>query len=246
MYVGIGASEYRDVTATGGIGVSYLGTGSGMAVGRVAYELGLEGPAMPVELACASSLVAVHQAAAGLRQGEVDLALAGGVNTVLSPAITREMAEVGMLSLSGQCRAFDAAADGYVRGEGCGILALKRLSDAEADGDHVWGVIRGSAVNQNGASAGRPRPMARPAAGDRGCPVAGWRRPAGRGLSRSPRNRVRSGRPHRGAGSGGGVRRGRAPDRPLLIGSVKPNIGHLESATGIAALIKTVLAMRQA
>ena len=110
VYVGIGASEYRDVTATGGIGVSYLGTGSGMAVGRVAYELGLEGPAMPVELACASSLVAVHQAAAGLRQGEVDLALAGGVNAVLSPAITREMAEVGMLSKSGQCRAFDAAA----------------------------------------------------------------------------------------------------------------------------------------
>ena len=86
--------------------MSYFGTGSSMAVGRVAYELGLEGPAIPVELACASSLVAVHQAAAGLRQGEVDLALAGGVNAALSPAMTREFAEVGMLTKAGQCRGF--------------------------------------------------------------------------------------------------------------------------------------------
>ena len=90
----------------------------------------------------------------GLREGEVDMALVGGAHVVLSPDLTREMAELGMLSASGRCRAFDAAADGFVRGEGCGMVVLKRLSEAEADGDRIWGVIRGSAVNQNGASAG--------------------------------------------------------------------------------------------
>ena len=246
VYAGIGASEYRDVTATSGAGVSYLGTGASMAVGRVAYELGLEGPAIPVELACASSLVAVHQAAAGLREGEVDLALAGGVNAALSPAMTREFAQVGMLSASGQCRAFDAAADGYVRGEGCGILVLKRLSDAEADGDHIWGVIRGSAVNQNGASAGPAMPNG-PA----------QQRVIEDALSRAgvaPQD-VEYLEAH-GIGSALGdpievqaaatvYGRGRPSDQPLLMGSVKTNIGHLEAASGIAALIKTIMAMQK-
>ena len=138
---------------TGG-GVSYLGTAASMTVGRVSFALGLEGPTIPVELNCASSLVAVHYAVAALRQGEVDLALAAGAHAVLSPELTREMAELGLLSASGRCRAFDAAADGFVRGEGCGVVLLKRLSEAEADGDRIWGVIRGSAVNQNGAAAG--------------------------------------------------------------------------------------------
>ena len=245
IYAGMGASEYRDVKAASGGGVSYLGTGASMAVGRAACELGLEGPAIPVELACASSLVALHQAAAGLREGEVDLALAGGVNAALSPAMTREFAEVGMLSASGQCRAFDAAADGYARGEGCGILVLKRLSDAEADGDHIWGVIRGSAVNQNGASAGPAAPNG-PA----------QQRVIEDALSRAgvaPQD-VDYLEAH-GIGSALGdpievqaaavYGRGRLPDQPLLIGSVKTNIGHLEAASGTAALIKTILAMRQ-
>ena len=154
VYVGVSASEYRDLMTAGNDVVSYLGTAGSMTVGRVSFQFGLAGPTMPVELNCASALVAAHQAVAGLQTGEVDLALVGGVHAILSPAITLEMAELGLLSPTGQCSAFAAAADGFVRGEGCGLVVLKRLEDAEAAGDRIWGVIRGSAVNQNGASAG--------------------------------------------------------------------------------------------
>ena len=154
VYTGISSSEYRDLMMSRGEGVNYLGTARSLAVSRISFLLGLEGPSVPVELNCASALFAVHQAVASLRLGEVDMALAGGVNTVLSPDITSEMAYLGMLSNEGRCSAFDASADGFVRGEGCGVVVLKRLSAAQADGDRVWGVIRGSAVNQNGATAG--------------------------------------------------------------------------------------------
>ena len=123
-------------------------------VGRVAFTLGFEGPAIPLDTTCSSSLVAVHQAVVGLQRGETDLALAGGVNAILLPAVTRAFEEVGMVSTEGQCKTFDESADGHVRGEGCGIVVLKRLTDAQADGDRIWAVIRGSAVNQNGMSAG--------------------------------------------------------------------------------------------
>ncbi|MCE2449788.1 MAG: acyltransferase domain-containing protein [Candidatus Latescibacteria bacterium] len=246
LYAGISASEYRDLMTGGDYGVSYLGTAGSMTVGRVSFALGLEGPTMPVELNCASSLIAVHYAVAALRQGEVDMALVGGVHTVLSPHITREMAELGMLSASGRCRAFDAAADGFVRGEGCGVVVLKRLSKAEDDGDRIWGVIRGSAVNQNGASAGPTVPNG-PA----------QERVIEEALARASvvPAEVDYLEAH-GAGSGFGdpievqaaaavYGKGREADRPLLIGSVKTNIGHLEPAAGVASLIKTVLAMKR-
>jgi len=244
VYAGVGGSEYRDLIATSGRFNSYLGTTGSVTVGRVAFALGLEGPAMPVDMACASSLAAVHQAVAGLQQGEVDLALAGGVNAVLSPQVTRFMADLGMLSSDGECKTFDASADGYVRGEGCGIVVLKRLSDAEADGDRIWGVIRGSAVNQNGASMGLTVPKG--PAQERVIEDAIVRA----GIEPSEVDYLEA----HGVGSNLGdpieVRaaaavygRGREADRPLLIGSVKTNIGHLESAAGIASLIKAVLAM---
>ena len=246
IYAGIAASEYRDLMTAGDYGVSYLGTAASMAIGRVAFHLGLEGPTMPVELNCASSLVAVHQAIAGLRQGEVDMALVGGVSAILSVGITREMAELGMLSREGQCNTFDASADGFVRGEGCGIVILKRLSEAEADGDRIWGVIRGSAVNQNGASAGPTVPNG-PA----------QERVIEEALSRAGvvPSEVDYLEAH-GAGSelGDSIEvqaaaavygKGREADRPLLIGSVKTNIGHLEPAAGVAALIKAVLALKR-
>ena len=246
IYAGIGTSEYRDLMTAGAYGVSYLGTAASMAVGRVAFHLGVEGPTMPVELNCASSLVAVHHAVAGLRQGEVDMALVGGVAAVLSPGITREMADLGMLSRGGQCRAFDAAADGFVRGEGCGMVVLKRLEDAVADGDCIWGVVRGSAVNQNGASAGPTVPNGR-----------AQERVIQEALSRAgvPPSEVDYLETH-GAGSELGdtievqaaaavYGKGRKAEQPLLIGSVKTNIGHLEPAAGVAGLIKTVLAMRR-
>ena len=153
VYVGLGVSEYRDLVVAGGLDDSYIGNAPSVAIGRIAFALGLMGPAVPLDMTCASSLAAVHQAAAALRRGEVDLALTGGVHAVLSPPISKFMADFGMLAPSGRCRTFDANADGYVRGEGCGMVVMKRLSDAEADGDRIWGVVQGSAVNQNGASA---------------------------------------------------------------------------------------------
>ena len=246
VYAGIATSEYRDLMMmAGGEGLNYLGTASSTAVGGVAFKLGLMGPAIPVTLNCAASLVTVQQAVAGLRQGEVDLALVGGVNAVFSSGLTMEMAALGMLSRAGRCKTFDAAADGFVRSEGCGMVVLKRLEDAEADGDRIWAVVRGAAVNQNGASAGPTVPNG--PAQERVIEAA---------LSQAgvPPSEVEYLEAH-GAGSALGdpievqaaaavYGQGRAKDRPLLIGSVKTNVGHLESAAGIAGLIKVVLAMR--
>ena len=246
LYAGIATSEYRDLMTGGDYGISYLGTAASMTVGRISFALGLEGPTIPVELNCASSLVAVHQAVMGLREGEVDMALVGGAHAVLSPDLTREMAELGMLSASGRCRAFDAAADGFARGEGCGMVVLKRLSEAEADGDRIWGVIRGSAVNQNGASAGPTVPNG--PAQERVIEEALARG----GVVAAEVDYLEA----HGSGSGFGdpievqaaaavYGKEREADRPLLIGSVKTNIGHLEPAAGVASLIKTVLAMKR-
>ena len=246
VYVGVSASEYRDLMTAGNDVVSYLGTAGSMTVGRVSFQFGLAGPTMPVELNCASALVAAHQAVAGLHAGEVDLALVGGVHAILSPAITLEMAELGLLSPTGRCSAFAATADGFVRGEGCGLVVLKRLEDAEADGDRIWGVIRGSAVNQNGASAGPTIPNG--PAQERVIEEALARA----GLAPREVDYLEA----HGAGSELGdtievqaaaavYGRDRAPEFPLLIGSVKENIGHLEPAGGVAGLIKAVLAINR-
>ena len=244
VYAGINTSEYRDLMREGDYGTSYLGTAASMAVGHLAFSFGLSGPTLPVQLNCASSLVAVHQAVIGLRLGETDLALVGGTSAALSAGITKEMTELRLLSPQGRCKSFDASADGFVRGEGCGMVVLKRLSEAEADGDRIWAVIRGSAVNQNGASAGATMPNG-PA----------QERVIEQALSQAALNpsEVDYLEAH-GAGSAFGdpievqaaaavYGRARDADRPLLMGSVKTNIGHLEAAAGIAGLIKTVLAM---
>ena len=246
VITGIAPSEYRDLMRAGSADVNYLGTAGSMAVGRVAFQLGLEGPTMPVVLNCASSLVAVHQAVAALRQGEVDLALVGGVNAVLSAGLTREMAELRMLSPDGRCKTFDAAADGFVRSEGCGMVVLKRLDDAEADGDRIWGVVRGTAVNQNGASAGPtvPNGPAQERVIEAALTCAGvapsdvdYLEAHGAGSELGDTIEVQAAAAVYG--------RGRAAEQPLLIGSVKTNLGHLESAAGMAGLIKTVLAMQR-
>ncbi len=244
IYVGLASSEYRDLMKSGDRGVSYLGTATSMTVGRVAYHLGLEGPAVPVELNCASSLIAAHQAVMALRYGEVDQALVGGVNTLLSPAVTREMAELGMLSRQGQCKAFDASADGFVRSEGCGMLVLKRLREAEEDGDRIWGVIRGSAVNQNGASAGptTPNGLAQQRVIETALSRAGMEPSAVDYLEAHGAGSA-LGDPIEVQAAASVYGKGRESDRPLLIGSVKANIGHLEAAAGVAGLIKAVLAM---
>ncbi len=246
VYAGIATSEYRDLmTMAGGDGLNYLGTASGMAVGGVAYRLGLTGPAIPVMLNCAASLVTVQQAVAGLRDGAVDLALVGGVNAVLSPGLTREMAALGMLSQQGRCKTFDAAADGFVRSEGCGMVVLKRLAEAEADGDRIWAVIRGAAVNQNGAAAGPtvPNGPAQERVIEEALAQAGVQ-PSDVDYLEAHGGASELGDPIEVQAAAAVYGRARHGERPLLIGSVKTNIGHLESAAGVASLIKVVLAMR--
>ena len=245
VFAGLGGSEYRDLIAASGKDDSYLGTAASVAIGRVAFALGLMGPAVPLDMTCASSLVAVHQAAASLRQGEVDLALAGGVHIVLSPGVMRFMKEYGMLSRTGRCRTFDASADGFVRGEGCGMVVLKRLKDAEADGDRIWGVVRGSAVNQNGAAAALTVPngtaqeqlFAETLSQTGMAPSdVDYLEVHGTGSELGDPIEVRAAAAVYG--------RGRDVGHPILLGTVKTNIGHLESAAGVAGLIKVLLSMR--
>ena len=245
VFAGLGSSEYRDLIAAAGQDDSYLGTAASVAIGRIAFSLGLMGPAVPLDMTCAASLVAVHQAAASLRQHEVDLALAGGVHVILSPAVMRFMREYRMLSRTGSCRTFDADADGFVRGEGCGMVVMKRLGDAEADGDRIWGVVQGSAVNQNGAAAALtvPNGIAQERLYEEALAQAGiapgeldYLEVHGTGSELGDPIEVRAAAAVYG--------RGRDAERPLLLGTVKTNIGHLEAAAGVAGLIKVLLAMR--
>ena len=246
VYTGLGDSEYRGLLDESGMGGSLLGTTASVTAGRVAFAFGLEGPAMAIDMACASSLAAVHQAISALQRGEINLALAGGVNAVLSSAVSDFMMEAGMLSPSGQGSPFDASADGYVRGEGCGIVVLKRVSEAEANGDRIWGIIKGSAVNQNGASAGLtvPNGPAQERVMEAALEMAGI---SGAEVDYLEAHAVGSQLADaieaRAVGSVYG--RGREADRPLLMGTVKSNIGHLEAAAGVAGLIKSVLAMKK-
>ena len=256
VYAGISNNDYRGLIleASENAGpaepaaslYAVTGTSLNTAIGRVAFAMGLGGPAMAVDTACSSSLVATHQAVTGLQKGDADLALAGGVNIILSGRLLEFRANAGMLSPDGQCKAFDASANGYVRGEGCGIVVLKRLAEAEADGDRIWGVIRGSALNQDGASQGLTVPNG--AAQERVISAALER--AGVGPSdidylETHGTGTEVGDPIEINATAAVYGPARESGRPLLIGSVKTNIGHLESAAGVAGLIKTVLAMNR-
>ena len=245
VFAGLNASEYRDLMIASGSDGGSVGTMSSMTVGRVAFMLGLMGPAMPFVLQCAASLAAVHAAAMALERGEVDMALAGGVNAIFSPNFSRLLLEHGLLTSTGRCATFDASAEGYVRGEGCGVVLLKRLSEAEAAGDRILAVIRGSAVNHNGTAAGLTMPSG--PAQEQVIEEALSRA----GIAPADVDYLEA----HGAGSeiGDSIEvqaaaavygRERDADRPLLIGTAKTNMGHLESAAGIAGLIKVVLAMR--
>ncbi|MDE2973398.1 MAG: SDR family NAD(P)-dependent oxidoreductase [Gemmatimonadota bacterium] len=246
VYTGVGDGDYKDLALAAGHALGYLGGTVSVTAGRISFALGLNGPAVPVDLACASSLAAVHQAVSALQRGEVETALVGGVHAVISADITHFLGQSGMLSATGRCSSFDAAADGFVRGEGCGVLVLKRLDDARADGDRIWGIVRGSAVNHNGSAAALTVPNG--PAQERVIEEALSRA----GVSPSEvdyleANSVGSdlGDPIEVQAAAAVYGRGRDPESPLLIGSVKTNIGHLESASGVAGLIKTVLAMNE-
>ena len=249
IFVGVAANEYAHLLSAESIDKiePHFITGNALNAisGRVAFALGLEGPAVAVDTACSSSLVAVHQACQALHSGDCDMALAGGVNVLLSPVTIIAASRARMLSPVGRCKTFDASADGYVRSEGCGVLVLKRLSDAQRDGDRICAVIPGSAVNQDGASSGLTVPnggaqqrligtvLAR--AGLAGGDVD-YLEAHGTGTPLGDPIEVQAA-----AAAYGGAR---DADRPLLMGSVKTNIGHLESASGAAGLIKVVLSLQ--
>ena len=246
FYVAVGGSEYREVISAKGEDDLYFGTSSSLTAGRVAFVLGLEGPAMPVDMACASSLAALHQAVAALQRGDVDLALVGGVNTTLSMALARFHLDMGMLSKSGQCNAFDSAADGFVRSEGCAVLVLQNLGKAEADGNRIWGLVKGTAVNQSGVRAALPVPNgpAQERVMEDALAMAGVD-PAGVDYLEAHGTGTELGDSIELRALASVYGRGREPERPLLLGSVKTNIGHAEWASGMASVIKAVLAMQR-
>ncbi|EIP84604.1 polyketide synthase [Burkholderia humptydooensis MSMB43] len=224
----------------------YTASGNAPSVlaGRVSHVLGLHGPTLTIDTACSSSLVAVHLACNALRAGECDIAIVGGVNVVLSPVSTAAECRAHMLSASGRCRSFDDGADGFVRGEGCGVVVLQRLADAQAAGRTIDALIAGSAVNHDGRSAGLTVPNEHA------------QRELVRSALRAARvdaSQVRYVEAH-GTGTALGdpieaaalasVFAGRDRDARVLLGSIKSNFGHLEGAAGIAGLIKAVLAVR--
>ncbi|OBB99180.1 type I polyketide synthase [Mycobacterium sp. 852002-40037_SCH5390672] len=221
-----------------------IGTSNAAAAGRISYRLGLQGPAVAVDTACSSSLVAIHQACQALRLGECDLALAGGANVLLTPATMITFSSAHMLAPDGRCKTFDAAADGYVRGEGCGVIVIKRLEDAIRDGDRIRAVIRGSAINQDGASGGLTVPNG--VAQQRVIADALKRanlEPRDIGYLEAHGTGTSLGDPIEAQAAGAVLGAGREPGRPLLMGSVKTNIGHLEAAAGIAGVIKVILSL---
>lgn len=221
---------------------------SGMAhsvlSGRVSYLLGLQGPALTIDTACSSSLVAIHSACQSLRAGDCRLALAGGVNLILAPDIFIALSRARMLAPDGRCKTFDAAADGFARGEGCAFVALKRLNDAVADGDRVLAVIRGIAVNQDGPSSGltAPNGTAQEAVIRAALEQANLA-PHAVGYIEAHGTGTELGDPLEARALGAVFAKGRSD--PLLIGSVKTNLGHLEGAAGAMGLVKTILSLRK-
>ncbi len=251
VFVGIGSHDYARRHLLSGVPTridAYSGTGSAasIAAGRVSYALGLQGPSLAIDTSCSSALVAVHLACQSLRNEECDMALAGGVSLMLSPENTIYLCKIGALSPAGLCRSFDAEADGYVRGEGCGVVVLKRLATALADRNQILGVIRGSAVNQDGRSQGltAPNGMAQQAV-IRDALRNARIEPADVDYVEAHGTGTKLGDPIEVRALAAALGSDRGPERKLRIGSVKANIGHLEAAAGVAGLIKVILALQR-
>jgi len=249
VFVGACVSEYGFLAARDLSQVeAWTGTGGALSIiaNRLSYFLDLQGPSLTIDTACSSSLVAVHLACQSLRTGQSEMAIAGGVNLVLSPVVTRSFDQAEAMSQTGACHAFDAAADGFVRGEGCGVAVLKRLSDAVRDGNRILAVVRGSAVNQDGRSNGlmAPNPAAQAAVLRAACADAGVT-PAEVDYVEAHGTGTLLGDPIEARALGAVYGRGRQPDAPLLVGAAKTNLGHLEAAAGITGLIKTTLALQR-
>ncbi|MBI1357395.1 MAG: SDR family NAD(P)-dependent oxidoreductase [Acidobacteria bacterium] len=249
VFIGISGNDYA--TLSGGDLAEidpYTGTGNtfSVAAGRLSYFLKTHGPSLAIDTACSSSLAAVHLACQSLRANECSLALAGGVNLILTPDTTAYLCRLRALAPDGRCKTFDASADGYVRGEGCGVVALKRLSAAQRDGDPILAVIRGSAVNNDGRSNGltAPNGAAQEAVLREALRRAGVE-PRQVGLVEAHGTGTPLGDPIELQALAAVTGEGRPADRPLAVGSVKTNFGHLEAAAGVAGLIKAALAIRR-
>ncbi|MCF6524678.1 type I polyketide synthase [Streptomyces sp. JJ36] len=248
VFVGIATSDHlqahlRDLDRID----AYTGTGNAfsIAANRLSYLLDLRGPSMALDTACSSSLVAVHQACRSLARGDCTVALAGGVNAILSPALAINFSKAGAMAADGRCKAFDARADGYVRSEGAGMVVLKPLDRALADGDPVYAVIRGGSVNQDGRSNGimAPNPQAQEAV-LRAAYADAEVEPHRVQYVEAHGTGTLLGDPIEAKALSAVLAPGRPADAPCLIGSVKSNLGHLEAAAGIAGLIKAALMLR--
>lgn len=247
-FVGVCSNEYAQIQLAGGHTPDpYVLTGSALSItaNRLSYFYDLRGPSLAVDTACSSSLVAVHLACESIRAGECETALCGAVNLLLSSQVTAAFERAGAMSSDGRCKAFSADADGYVRGEGCGVVVLKRLDAAVRDGDRVLAVVRGTAVGQDGRSNGlmAPRPDAQAAVLRKACQAAGVD-PREIDYVEAHGTGTLLGDPIEAKALGEVLGTGRVGDDRLRLGSVKTNIGHLEAAAGMAGLIKTVLALR--
>ena len=248
VFIGITLNDYGHVIRRAGLQRldSYFATGNCLNVtaGRLSYFLGLQGPSMAIDTACSSSLVAVHTACQSLRAGECDLAIVGGVNLILSPEMSIAMSKNHTMAPDGHCKPFSAAADGYVRGEGCGVVVLKRLRDAQDASDPILALIPGSAISHGGKGSGLTVPnrrsqedLIRRALANAGVKpnAIGYVETHGTGTSLGDPIEMRA--------LGAVLREGRSNAQPCRVGSLKANIGHLESAAGLAGLIKAVLSL---
>ncbi len=249
VFVGLCNQDYvmhNEAKSLDSVSLDYLlnlGTNNSLAAGRISHLLGLQGPALFIDTACSSSLVTVHLACQSLRNGESDLALAGGVNLILTPMSMIAMSRHQALSPDGRCKTFDAEANGYVRGEGCGMMVLKRLSDAIKDRDNILAVIRGSAMNNDGPSSSLTAPNERA--------QEQLIRQALKNAKVKPKDVSYIDAHGTGTSLGDPIEIGALASvfgertEPLWVGSIKTNIGHLESAAGIAGLTKVVLMLQQ-
>ncbi len=247
VFVGISSYDYSRVPQDHVSGNAYAGTGNALSIAanRISYCFDFRGPSLAIDTACSSSLVAIHVACRSLRQGECQLALVAGVNLMLSPEVTIHFTKTGFLAPDGRCKTFDAGADGYVRGEGAGVVVLKPLAQALADGDPIYAVLRGSAVNQDGRSNGltAPNPQAQEAVLRQAYRDAGIS-PGKVGYVEAHGTGTSLGDPIEAQALGAVLAENRPDGQPCAIGSVKTNIGHLEAAAGIAGLMKAALALK--
>jgi acyl transferase domain-containing protein len=247
VFVGIGQNDYSRLQSDISEINAHTGTGNGLcyAPGRLSYVLGLRGPSVAIDTACSSSLVAVHYGCRSLRSRECDMAIAGGVHLILSPEVGIVLSMTRALSPDGRCKAFSADANGFGRGEGCGVVVLKRLSDALAADDRVLAVVRGSAVNHDGAGAGFTVPSVEAQAevireAQRNARIA----PGDIDYIEAHGTGTELGDPIEIQALSMAFGQDRPDASPLIVGSVKSNIGHLEAAAGVAGLIKVVLALQ--